>query len=684
MSLLSPKAKNASPALLAAPPAVRDAATSGPVGGDAPTRPQDLIRIKETSGSLAEVSAADFQCGGRPGALALAFISPDLNFASAASSLRRLAGTTPLVAVSTAGELCAVGGGPLYRPADANRGKIVLQIFSADLLAAVSIHAVPLANEDIRRDAPNLPHQERIERITKSLTALRVPFAIDARDTLALAFVDGLSACENYFMEAVYRAGRFPCLFVGGSAGGTFDFRNTYLFDGERTLENHAIAIFIKLAKGKHYGVLKSQNFRKSGTSFVVFEADPDRRTVSSVINPESGEVLTLTQAVARALKCKPEALNDKLAGQTFGIEIEDELFVRSVAGIDLEKGSFRFFCDVNSGDELLLLQATDFVETTKRDFASFLQGKPKPVAGILYDCLLRRLNNDKALAGLTGLWDMPVAGFSTFGELFGININQTLTAVFFFDEQNGVEHRDQFVEDFPIHYARYSGYFTRCRLSRMEILNKLRGRMIRRLTDHFSSHTHLAEEIEGVIHRTSEIRATIDGVRAAIVAKSDLSSRTMDDDMLQQEFDKLGHATSGLRAILGVINSITSQTNLLALNATIEAARAGEAGKGFGVVATEVKKLANDTKATLAQTQSAIAGMEDSLNTLGSNIHTAQERLISTHDRFLGVVEQVEEIFTHLSQVETTLSTLGHMMDSQKAGLQDVAVDVERLKKLE
>lgn len=621
-----------------------------------------LVDVIATNSRLAGLRAEQFQLNGKPAALALAYVSPHIPFEATVSELRRLAGATPLIAVSTAGELSNVEGNKLYHPAPDGWDNVVVQIFASDLIATTSIHAIPLECDDIRRGQVSLSRQERVDRIAGHIGRVSVPFPIDVETTLALTFLDGLSVSEDYFMEAVYQAARFPCLFIGGSAGGKLDFKHTYIFDGRRVLENHAVVVFVKLAAGKRYSVLKTQNFKPTRTSFTVVDAVPETRTVKAVLDPATREVVPFVEALAKTLRVAPSGLMSHLANRTFGIDVGGELFVRSVARMNLEEGSVTFYCDVNSGDDLCIVEATDFEADTRAAITAFLQDKPRPVTAILNDCILRRLNNDTKLTRLGDAWPIPVAGFSTFGELFGININQTLSAIVFFDPQ-GETFKDDFVAQFPIHYGSYQNFFTRARLNRLQILNNLRSDVIWRIADHLD----FVKKIDESLREVAGISGIMDGIRQAIVSVGTKDSKSdITADQLAGEFQSLSSAMHGLRSVLGIIDGITGQTNLLALNATIEAARAGEAGRGFGVVASEVKKLANDTKATLSQTQTAITGMESSLGALGNMIELTRGQYHRDEDRYRQTIAQVENIFAQSGVIDRSLGSLSEITAKQ------------------
>ena len=638
------------------------------------------VRSLLTNERLDGLSVEDFRFAGAEAALVVAFVSPNVDFAATVRAVQGLAGGARVVATTTAGELCSGGKGSLYCGTEGNWNSVVVQVFSPRLIAETDVFAVPLHCQDIRSGGAAMDRATRIDRIRDALNSVRPRFSLDPHTCFALTFIDGLSNSENYFMEAVYRSARFPCVFVGGSAGGKLDFKKTQLHDGRQALENHALLIFVRLAPGNRYGVMKSQNFKVTGPNFVVVDADVDHRTVSAVLDPQTGEVVSLVDALATTLHVSPDQVAERLGGRAFGISLQGEIFVRSVAGIDAERRVVSFYCDVGPGDELVMLEPTDFLQQTRQDVTAYLRGKPKPAAVLMNDCILRRLTNPDKLAEARDIWPVQAAGFSTFGELFGININQTLVALVFFADVEE-EYADDLIDNFANYYARFVEYFTRRRLNQVQMLNTLRSRIIADIVEHLS----ITGEVEGVLGEVSQVGGIIDGIRNAMGAGATGAGAvgSSNTEQLAGKFQSLSDSLSALRQVLAIIDNITGQTNLLALNATIEAARAGEAGKGFSVVAGEVKKLANDTKSSLGKTQAAVGDIETSLEQLGTIIEATKEQIAREGDRYRDVIVKVEEIFDQSGHIERSLAGLNEILSAHRSGVDKVMGQIDFLKQL-
>ena len=91
-----------------------------------------------------------------------------------------------------------------------------------------------------------------------------------------------------------------------------------------------------------------------------------------------------------------------------------------------------------------------------------------------------------------------------------------------------------------------------------------------------------------------------------------------------------LSDATVEIGEVLTLIDNIAEQTKILALNAAIEAARAGAAGRGFGVVATEIRTLADSVSKSTARIDDLVRGIQKSSGSL-SRLATDQVGLAST-----------------------------------------------------
>lgn len=129
---------------------------------------------------------------------------------------------------------------------------------------------------------------------------------------------------------------------------------------------------------------------------------------------------------------------------------------------------------------------------------------------------------------------------------------------------------------------------------------------------------------------------------------------------------DEISASSREISKIIKVIDDITFQTNILALNASTEAARAGAYGKGFGVVANEVRNLANKTSEAARQTSAMITA---SMNAVEKGTSLAKQ-----------TANALNNVSVKAQMVNSTMDEIAKLSEEQNAAIAEITMEINQI----
>ncbi|GAB4537931.1 MAG: hypothetical protein Tsb0014_27170 [Pleurocapsa sp.] len=148
----------------------------------------------------------------------------------------------------------------------------------------------------------------------------------------------------------------------------------------------------------------------------------------------------------------------------------------------------------------------------------------------------------------------------------------------------------------------------------------------------------------------------------------------------IAEQIVNLSEQTGQIAIVSDLVGDLANQTNMLALNAAVEAARAGEHGKGFGVVAAEIRKLADESRKSADKINNLVTEIQDAMSsavmvtdegkkTADASIELAQ----GTAQSLVGVKDAIESVFANAQQISETAKV-------QAVGIQEILASINAL----
>ncbi|MBK8084333.1 MAG: HAMP domain-containing protein [Devosia sp.] len=256
-----------------------------------------------------------------------------------------------------------------------------------------------------------------------------------------------------------------------------------------------------------------------------------------------------------------------------------------------------------------------------------------------------------------------------------------------------------------------YEGAFAALRDNANTVAERLSGIVGQLKKTSFDLKTATGEILSGandLSERTTKQAATIEETSAAmeqlastVLANAERATGASENaaqvtsaaedggDVMRRANDAMGRITESsakISNIIGLIDDIAFQTNLLALNASVEAARAGDAGKGFGVVAVEVRRLAqsaasasSEVKALIEQSATEVSGGTKLVAEAAGKLETMLEAVRGNRQMLQDIARESREQASAIEEVNTAVRQMDEMTQHNAALVEQTNAAIEQ-----